>query len=87
MVESTKSLEADMDIWQQDAENAAAAMEAMNEQTANWQQYLAKRPSQEELLNRGKAGGYYEPKWADKPKEEGKKKGEKKEKTFREEMY
>ena len=76
-----------MDIWRKDAEDAAAAMEAINEQTANWQQFLAKRPSQEEIYKRAKPSGYYEPKWVDKPKEEEKKKGEKKEKTFRESMY
>jgi hypothetical protein len=49
------------DIWQRDAEDAAAAMETMNEQTAEFQAWEKKRPTVDEIWAKSKPSGYYEP--------------------------
>lgn len=46
------------DIYARDAADSAAAFEAMNEQTANFQSWDNKRPSTEELMSKAKATGF-----------------------------
>lgn len=50
-----------MNIHDQDAADAAAAWEAMNEQTADLQAFLRKRPTPQEMMAKAKATGYFDP--------------------------
>ncbi len=65
-----------MSVHDEDAANAAAAWEAMNEQTANFQAFLKRRPTQQELLAKAQPDKYYDPitdQVLPKPKKEKKK--------------